>query len=202
METNNESIKYKIDTGAQVNVLPRHLFKKISPSPKLKCTPIKLANNGSNIAVHGKCILPVNHRGNKFHVSFIIVDSNNTVPITGLETSKRLYLVRRVFKVNISELENDAEFYVDYIPDEYLDCFGELGTLSRTFHMELKDNVQPIVVPPRKVPFALRDKLEKELDRVETMNVIEKIEKSTDWVNAAVVVEKPNGKLRVCLDPM
>ena len=33
------------------------------------------------------------------------------------------------------------------------------------------------------------------------MDVIEKVEKSTDWVNAAVVVEKPSGKLRVCLDP-
>ena len=36
---------------------------------------------------------------------------------------------------------------------------------------------------------------------MEKMDVIEKVEKLTDWVNAAVVVEKPNGKLRVCLDP-
>ena len=40
LETNNESIKYKIDTGAQVNVLPKHLFKKLSPPPKLKSTPV------------------------------------------------------------------------------------------------------------------------------------------------------------------
>ena len=33
------------------------------------------------------------------------------------------------------------------------------------------------------------------------MDVIGKVQKSTDWVNAAIVVEKPNGKLRVCLDP-
>ena len=161
LETNNESIKYKIGTGAQVNVLPRHLFKKLSPPPKLKSTPIKLsAYNGSNIPVHGKRILPVNHRGKKFHVLFVVVDSNNTdntVPIIGLKTSERLNLVRRVFKVNTSELEDDAEFFVDYIPDDYLDCFGDLGTLNRTYHIELKDNVQPTVVPPRKVPFALRD---------------------------------------------
>ena len=36
---------------------------------------------------------------------------------------------------------------------------------------------------------------------MEKMDVIEKVEKSTGWVNAAVVVEKLNGKLRVCLDP-
>ena len=65
--TNNESIKYKIDTGVLVNVLPRRLFKKLSPPQKLKNTPIKLsAYIGSNIPVHGKCILPVNHRGKNF----------------------------------------------------------------------------------------------------------------------------------------
>ena len=103
--------------------------------------------------------------------------------------------------MNTSELEDHAEFLEDYIPDDYLDCFGDLGTLNRTYHIELKDNMQSTAVPPRKFPFALRDKLKKELDRMEKMDVIEKVEKSTDWVNAAVVVEKPNGKLRVCLNP-
>ena len=73
--------------------------------------------------------------------------------------------------------------------------------MNRTYHIELKDNVQPTVVPPRKVPFASRDKFKKELDRMEKMDAIEKVEKSTDCVNAAVVVEKPNSKLRVCFDP-
>ncbi|XP_063389640.1 uncharacterized protein K02A2.6-like [Cydia fagiglandana] len=36
---------------------------------------------------------------------------------------------------------------------------------------------------------------------MEKLNVIEKIEKPTDWVNSIVVVEKANGTLRVCLDP-
>ena len=36
---------------------------------------------------------------------------------------------------------------------------------------------------------------------MESLNVISKVEKSTDWVNGMVIVEKPNGKLRICLDP-
>ena len=56
-------------------------------------------------------------------------------------------------------------------------------------------------MPPRKIPYALKDPLNKELDRMEKLGIIEKVEKSTDWVNALVVVSKPNGNLRVCLDP-
>ena len=32
------------------------------------------------------------------------------------------------------------------------------------------------------------------------LNIIEPVQRPTDWVNALVVVEIPNGKLRVCLD--
>ena len=31
--------------------------------------------------------------------------------------------------------------------------------------------------------------------------VITPIQEPTDWVNSLVIVEKPNGKLRICLDP-
>ena len=36
---------------------------------------------------------------------------------------------------------------------------------------------------------------------MEKMKVIVKIEEPTQWVNPIVIVEKPNGKLRICLDP-
>ena len=31
--------------------------------------------------------------------------------------------------------------------------------------------------------------------------MIKNVDKPTDWVNAMVVIEKTNGKLRICLDP-
>ena len=40
-----------------------------------------------------------------------------------------------------------------------------------------------------------------ELDRMESLNVIEKVTHPTDWASKIVVVEKSNGKLRLCLDP-
>ena len=33
------------------------------------------------------------------------------------------------------------------------------------------------------------------------LDIIEPIEKPTDWINSLVIVEKSNGRLRICLDP-
>ena len=36
---------------------------------------------------------------------------------------------------------------------------------------------------------------------MERNEIIDKVDEPTDWVNSLVIVEKPNGKLRICLDP-
>ena len=59
-----------------------------------------------------------------------------------------------------------------------------------------------MVCPPRRVPFALRERLKVELDNMERDGIICKVTEPTQWVNALVVCEKPKThKLRVCLDP-
>ena len=47
----------------------------------------------------------------------------------------------------------------------------------------------------------MKERVKKELDRMEKLGVTEEADKPTDWVNAMVVVEKTNGKLRICFDP-
>ena len=49
----------------------------------------------------------------------------------------------------------------------------------------------------------LRDSLKEELDRMESMKVIRKLDinEASDWVHALVLVVKPNHKLCVCLEP-
>ena len=47
----------------------------------------------------------------------------------------------------------------------------------------------------------LKPKLEKELKRMVDLDIIELIKTPTNWVNGLVIVDKLNGKLRICLDP-
>ena len=58
----------------------------------------------------------------------------------------------------------------------------------------------PVVQPLRRPPFNLRDKIEKKLDEPESMDIIEKVNSSSQWVSPAVVVPKPNGEVRLRVD--
>ena len=69
------------------------------------------------------------------------------------------------------------------------------------YTMQLKPEVQPVVHAARKVTVAIREKVKAELDRMEKLNVISKVDEPTKWVNSMVVVPKPNGAVRICLDP-
>ena len=51
----------------------------------------------------------------------------------------------------------------------YKDVFEGLGSFPGMHKIQLKTDIEPVIHPPRKIPIALRDKLEKELNRVEDL---------------------------------
>ena len=62
----------------------------------------------------------------------------------------------------------------------------------------------PIQKPPRKEPIVMRDQFKKELDSMEEQGIISKFDGrdiSPEWLNSFVIVKKPNGTLRICLNP-
>ena len=79
--------------------------------------------------------------------------------------------------------------------------FWGKGTLNKTHHIEIKENFTPVVTPVRGIPHSLKPKVEKEIKLMVDLDKIDPVDEPTDWVNGLVIVEKPNGKLRICLDP-
>ncbi|VDI14483.1 Hypothetical predicted protein, partial [Mytilus galloprovincialis] len=52
-----------------------------------------------------------------------------------------------------------------------------------------------------KPPNYLKPKLKAELQRLEKLGVIKPVDTPTDWVSSLVIVKKPSGKIRLCIDP-
>ena len=84
---------------------------------------------------------------------------------------------------------------------EYSDVFGEeLGCMEGKVHLETDPNVAPTVMPPRRVPVALKEKLKNDLDRLTQRKVISPIQEPTDWVSSMIAAKKPDGNIRLCTD--
>ncbi len=68
-------------------------------------------------------------------------------------------------------------------------------------HLQLRDDAHPKQFPPRRVPLALQDQTHFELMEMQREGIIEPVTEPTEWCHPMLVTPKPNGRLRVCMDP-
>ena len=202
-------IPFKLDTGAQANVITESDFRTLRGTKIHEAKEILRGYTGDRLQVAGKCVLPVNFSGRTCKALFYVVRGTQQ-SLLGLDLCKRLNLIQlncKTVEVNptnytsVSVIKQDVSTGYDWIDSDYKDVFEGLGCLPGRYHIEVDPAVKPVVYPCRKVPFQLQDKFKEELGKMEDLGVIVKVNEPTEWVNAFVIAEKPNGKLRVCLDP-
>lgn len=197
---NRKFVPMCIDTGAEANVLSLNDFKLLGlPGSVIKQTMSKLTNyGGSEIPIVGQCILDCEINNRKIPTRFFICNSDQP-NILGLKSSEIFELIKKICHVGNSDFSKFGSY--SSVMGKYSDIFNGLGCLPGECHITLKDNAQPHVDPPRRIPFKLMTRYKAELERMCSDKVIEKVTKPTQWVNSVVLTEKPDKSLRVCLDP-
>ena len=184
-------INFKIDSGAEANIIPLREYKNIRNRPKLHRPRVKLsAYNGTNILVERSFILYVENDNKSYPVLFMVADIDSQ-PILSLKISRQLNLIQGIMNIEKEEIPN-------YI-NKFDDCFGNIGYLGEKYHIVVDENLPPVVNPPRRITIVLKERVEKELDCMEKMEIIKQVNEPTDLVNSMVVVENPNGNLHICL---
>lgn len=195
LQMEGKTVKFKLDTGAQCNVLPLAEFKTLPGQPNLKNTNTVLMSFGKyKIKPVGTTQVSCKSKGKQFSLEFVVTEVDSQ-PLLSLQTCVDLGLIRRVDSLH-------AFGDMDSVVNQYQDVFGGLGTVPGEHHIELDPTVKPVIHPPRKVPFGLQERLRETLDKLESTGVIRKVDHPTPWVNSLVIVEKKNGEIRLCLDPL
>jgi hypothetical protein len=87
------------------------------------------------------------------------------------------------------------------IEEKFKNVFNGEGKLEGKLHLEIDPNVKPIQLPVRKVLVAVKEKLKFELDRLSDLEIITPAQVPTKWISATVVVMKPDGRIKLCIDP-
>ena len=194
VKTQSGKVTFKLDTGAEANVIPIEVFNQLTNTPQVQPTKTKLtAYGGNTIRPLGTCTLQCTSKHNCHDVKFYVVNADSQ-PILGLTDCEKLGLVKRVNTIEVDELSKEV------LRVRYKEVFQGLGNLGK-YHITLREGCTPVVHSARRVPHSLKKQLKQTLDSNVKSGVLCKVDQPTDWVNNLVVVEKRNGSLRLCLDP-
>ena len=83
----------------------------------------------------------------------------------------------------------------------YPNSFDRIGDMSGKYDTKTDPHVLSVQHGRWKVPIEHKAKIEKELNDMVHQGIIVKQMEPTPWVSSLMYPKKPNGKLRICLDP-
>lgn len=195
----DQRVTFKIDTGADVNCIPFDLIKKLNIGFNENNNEYSVYDySGNKIKIFGTVNLKCSDIESKIERSaeFIVVEDQSE-PILGLETSIFFGLIKRLDVSTLVASVQSKESFVELNKD----IFTGLGKFPGKFSIHLKENSKPVLHYKKRIPLALLDKLQEKLNKMVQDEIISHVDYPTDWVNNLQIVEKPNGDLRVCLDP-
>ena len=201
MQVKKKTVKFLIDTGATVNVVSRSL---VPDKSRIEATTARLKMyNNTPMNTVGKTRIPMKNLKNekKYSVACVVVDDESVQPIIGLRAARQMNLIT-INAENIAAISSNEQLTIAEITTRYPSLFnGELGLIKDNVRLETDPSVQPVQNPIRRIPQAMMRSLKQELDRLKRLEVIKEVSEPTEWLFSLVTVKKPNGNIRVCIDP-
>jgi hypothetical protein len=191
----DQSLNMEWDCGAPVSVHSELSWKSFG-SPDLDTVGFKI----NSYTDHPVKILGAWYPFVKFG-SFegklpLVVVSGDRKPLIGRNWIRKLN--SQPLGINNLPAEPDiGSNWKTKFPEVFSDKLGEIKGFEAA--LKLKKEASPKFCKPRPIPYALKPKVEAELDRMEKEGVIEKISFS-EWASPLVIVPKPSGDVRICGD--
>ncbi|GFR32929.1 retrovirus-related Pol polyprotein from transposon 412 [Trichonephila clavata] len=138
----------------------------------------------------------VQYKNQKVNLNLYIVKENLDT-ILGREWLYKIHLDWPAIKAIRAKTEQNLNNHLREYKDIFDDKLGEISNYEAK--LKLRPGVKPIFCRVRTVPFALKGRVENEIDRLEREGIIEKVE-SSEWATPVVPVVKTDGSIRLCAD--
>lgn len=195
VEMEGEYISFRLDTGADVTVVPSTYAKKkfLEPTNKKLYGP-----NHQRLDVVGKLRVKLKYH-NRESVEDIYYVRDLSYPLLGRPAIENLKMIKLVLNIQNTSLIED-------IIKEYPSLFKGLGTIPGVYKIDVKEDAVPYcLTTPRSVPIPLLSSLKEELLTLEKKGIINRIEEPSEWCSPIVIVpkkvtSKDTPKIRLCID--
>jgi len=190
VSVNGHITSFKIDTGAAVSVVSDRetWLRDVTLEPSSK-----QLHGAGNTKLHIKGVFKATLQYNgRSYTDTMYVLFNQHCSLLSKAASEHLGIVARVDVVKDGACDFKSEF-----PR----LFTGLGHLQQDYHITLRPDATPVCeYTARKIPHALLPKVRDEIDKMLELGVISPVTVPTEWCSGIVVVPKPNGGIRMCVD--
>ena len=197
MRLRDVTVTFQLDCGATVNILPVDIYQQIFNDPQMK----RLQHTQTTLVMFNKSELQplgyvkvetLNPKNEQCFLTEYTVVPEGYTPLLGSESVQQFCLI--TVNADTASMQPD-------LVSEFHDIFSGEGKLEGKLHLEIDKSVPPVALPVRKVPFAVKDPLKQELERLLRTGILQPVDVPTNWISSMVVVKKSNGKIRLCIDP-
>ncbi|XP_049866919.1 uncharacterized protein K02A2.6-like isoform X1 [Pectinophora gossypiella] len=190
-------ITMELDSGSGTSVISEQMYRELFSDYKLQYCNIRMClYNGHKISPEGYFNIEATFNKQSKRLKIFVV-KNGGPPLLGRDFMSAFNLVLTTKINSISDVHDT----IDTLLEQYSELWSdELGTFnSFKIKLQLKEDAYPKFYKPRNVPFALKDKVTAELDRLVGLGILVPVNHS-DYATPIVPVLKENGKVRIAGD--
>lgn len=207
---------FETDSGSKNALISRSEFNRLNLNCRIEPPDTSLDSyTGDGIRILGKVVVSISHGREAADGMSLYIVEDGRATVLGRDWIRALKLnvleldqVRRtnvgnfsscVHSVSVPQVGKDIAEIETRFAERFQKIVGKMPTDELKGILRLRPNARPIFIKARTVPYALREKADEELDTLEREGVITQISHS-DWGAPLVIVVKPNGSLRLCVD--
>ena len=191
LSINGTLITMTLDTGASISIISEQTYQTQLPHLHLHKSDILLRTYiGETLTVCGETQVCVTYKKQQYHLPLVIVEGNGP-PLFGRNWLQQITLDWKEISMVMTNLDALLQHYHSLFKDE-------LGTMvGVTAKLKVNPDATPKFCRARAAPYALKDAIEKDINRLEKLGV--QVQYS-DWATPVVPVPKPDGSVRLCGD--
>ena len=186
-------VVFKIDSGADATAIPESLYRMAFRTPLTQPTTKLRTASGANLSIIGmfrSSLSRIEGRPSLPEENIYVIKDLHT-PLLSRNASTSLQLIQRIDTLDSTQQVRLA----------FPKLFTGLGKFPGQYTIQLKDNARPFsIAAPRRVAVPRLPAVKEELERMERLGVVSKVDQPTEWCAGMVVVPKSRSKVRICAD--